>query len=155
MEEKVKLTANLQTFFNSYESYDQARLREALERYWAVSDHRITALQALERIENATKETIAHMREKEGRLANAIVAGLGLGLFAKAALEVVKEKITMNSYEWQIEVFKKGTEIKKLESIAEQVGHWEWISLVAFVVFFCVGALLFWLKGTKLAAGGE
>ena len=155
MEEKVKLTANLQTFFNSYESYDQARLREALERYWAVSDHRITALQALERIENATKETIAHMREKEGRLANAIVAGLGLGLFAKAALEVVKEKITMNSYEWQIEVFKKGTEIKKLESIAEQVGHWEWISLAAFVVFFCVGALLFWLKGTKLAAGGE
>lgn len=155
MEEKNKLTANLQTDFHGYESYDQARLREALERYWAIADHRGKALQALERLESATKEAVAHMRENESRVASSIVAGLGLGLFAKTILETFKEKITMNAYEWQLEVFKKGTELKELETIAGQVVHWEWASLAAFLVFTYVGARLFWLKGTKLAAGGE
>ncbi|MBC7618379.1 MAG: hypothetical protein H7293_05205 [Candidatus Saccharibacteria bacterium] len=155
MAEKDKLLVSLPGNLNGNESYDQARLREAMERFWAVSDHRTKALEALERIERGTREAVAHLREKEGRLVNSIVAGVGLGLFAKTVVETFKDKMTMNAYEWQLEVFKKGTKLKELEAIAGQVGHWEWVSLAAFIGFFCLGAYLFWLKGTKLAASGE
>jgi hypothetical protein len=93
--------------------------------------------------------------KNESRKINTLIAGVALGLFAKEVLEPFKNKMTMNMYEWQIEVFKKGTDLPALEKIAHEVSSWELISVLVFLVFFGIGAAFFWFKGTKIVGSSE
>ena len=137
--------------FEQVETYAQAQVRIALERWWGLADHRGQALEMLDRLDQLTQQIYTQLREKRDKRLNTIVAGLGVGLIAKEVLEPIKDIRTMNMYEWQIEVFKKGTDIQALQSIAEQVQYYEWVTLVVFLGFALVGGLLYWFKGSKIS----
>jgi len=121
------------------ESYDQSRLRATLERFWAVSDFRTEAHEKLERIQSGMEEITAHKKEGGDRILKTVMAGVGLGVLAKTLLEPIRDKTTMNMYEWQIHMYKKGTDIAELEKIAHEISQWEAITLCAFLAAQSLG----------------
>lgn len=154
VEGKRKLLANLCVSLEP-ESYDQSRLRETLERFWAVSDFRAEAHDKLERIQGSIEDITAHKKEKWDRRIKAAMAGVGLGLIAKTVLDPIKDWSTMNMYEWQIQMFKKEVNIEGLERIASNVSNWELITLCVFFGFVVFGSIAYWLWERKVTGGGE
>lgn len=151
---KKTLLANLNVELET-ESYDQSRLRVTLERFWAVSDFRAEAHEKLERIQNGMEEITAHKKESGDRFIKIGMAGVGLGLLAKAVLEPVKDMLTMNLYEWQIQMYKKGTAIAELERIANQVSAWEVITLCIFIGFAILGGGIYYIWERNITSGGD
>ena len=151
---KKALLANLTVELET-ESYDQSRLRVTLEQFWAVSDIRAQAHEKLEIIQNGMEEITAHKRESGDRIIKIGMAGVGLGLLAKAVLEPVKDMLTMNLYEWQIQMYKKGTNIAELERIANQVSAWELITLCIFIGFAILGGGIYYIWERNITGGGD
>lgn len=154
VEGKKKLLTNLSVSLEP-ESYDQSRLRETLERFWAVSDFRAEAHEKLERIQGSIDDITTHKKEKWDRPIKAAMAGVGFGLLAKAILDPIRDKYTMNLYEWQIQMYKKGASIDELERIASNVSDWETITLCVFGSCFLLGAVIYWLWERNVTGGGD
>ena len=151
-EAKSKLLETMSSKLEKTETYDEAALRQALEKYWGLGDQRSQVLEMLDRVDKATEEIFAQLRERRDRVMNSVITGLGAGLLAKEVIEPFKSKYTMNLYEWQIELFMKDSDIGYLEKIAHQLANWELYSVLAFVGAFIVGVALYWFKGSKLSA---
>lgn len=152
--EKAKLLGKVDLKMK-VETYDQTQLGQVMEKLWGVNDSRREAQEILSNYEKTAQEMMAFKREKDSHLISSIVAGLGLALFVKEVIEPFQNKATMNSYEWQIELFKKGTNLVTLESIANSISLWELGAMIVFIISFFAGAILFYTRGGKLSPTHE
>ena len=147
---KSALLETMRDRFSQIESYDQIQLGYSLEQYWGLAERRAELLDMVERFDQVTQQIFGQLREKRDKWLKSLLTGLGSGLFAKEVLEPFKDKFTMNMYEWQIEFFRKNSDLTHLEQIAHDVANWEIYTLGIFVIFFVTGSLLYWFKGAKL-----
>ncbi|KQV79380.1 hypothetical protein ASD15_18795 [Massilia sp. Root351] len=133
------------------DDFDENRLGEALQRWWGVSQQRGELLDLIDRIDGLMQHAIAARTELRQRVYGSIFSALGLGLAANHIWEPIREWRTMNSYEWQLKLFKEtpAPDLQELAAIAHQVASYELATVGVVVGFSLLGFVLYWRFGIR------
>jgi hypothetical protein len=132
------------------ESTDQMLIRQGVERQWGLSEQRDNVLNLLDRVDSAMAQTLSELKSRRDRIFTAIAAGLGTGFVFANVAELVKDKATLNTYEWQLQLTRENAAISYLAAEAGRVEWWEGVVIVAMLAGFGLGFLLFWKWGSRL-----
>ncbi|MYN10200.1 hypothetical protein [Pseudoduganella aquatica] len=133
------------------DDFDENRVSEALQRWWGVSQQRGELLGLIDRIDGMMRHAIAARTEMRQRVYGSVFSALGLGLAANHIWEPIREWLTMNSYEWQLKLFKESPapDVHELAAIAHQVANYELATVGVVVGFSLLGFILYWRFGIR------
>jgi hypothetical protein len=132
------------------ETVNQFNLRQALERQWGLSEQRQNALELLNHVDATMASTLSELKRRRDRALTALAAGIGTGLLFVNIAELLKDKFTMNTYEWGLKLNRQLVPVDVLAREAVLLEIWEWIVLAVMLIGSIFGFTLFWKWGSKL-----
>lgn len=121
-----------------------------LRRRWGLRERRDEVRAMLERLDELMRDRINARSERQRKIYGGLLSAAALGFTFKEIWEPIKDKLSMNVYEWQIKMFlEKPTPITDLQYAAHLLDRLEFYTLGVVAAGFLVGLLLFWLFGVK------